>query len=214
LHYVKIFFTHIGARYRKRMMPKSQTENMRSHNMLISGKSGSGKTEILRQTAKLCNSPFIKVEAVRYTEVGYHGDDVENIVSDLFKKSKNEFYKNLKSNFWKLNSVKKAWEEFILEYLLGKCYNDHVSYELYKDKLHSNELDNLEMQVWFPDKERIDKYKIGDIKNSFYRESFDKLSMHMDFDDIVRKNIEERAIICVDEFDKLIKDVRIRTKKL
>lgn len=190
------------------MMPKSQTENMRSHNMLISGKSGSGKTEILRQTAKLCNSPFIKVEAVRYTEVGYHGDDVENIVSDLFKKSKNEFYKNLKSNFWKLNSVKKAWEEFILEFLLGKSSNDHVLYDQYKDKLHSNELDNLEMQVWFPDKEKLDKYKIADIKNNFYRESFDKLSMHMDFDDIIRKNIEERAIICVDEFDKLIKDVK------
>lgn len=190
------------------MMPKSQTENMRSHNMLISGKSGSGKTEILRQTAKLCNSPFIKVEAVRYTEVGYHGDDVENIVSDLFKKSKNEFYKNLKSNFWKLNSVKKAWEEFILEFLLGKSSNDHVLYDQYKDKLHSNELDNLEMQVWFPDKEKLDKFKIADIKNNFYRESFDKLSMHMDFDDIIRKNIEERAIICVDEFDKLIKDVK------
>lgn len=193
-------------------MPKSQTENMRSHNMLISGKSGSGKTEILRQTAKLCNSPFIKVEAVRYTEVGYHGDDVENIVSDLFKKSKNEFNKNLKSNFWKLNSVKKAWEEFILEFLLGKSSNNHVLYDQYKDKLHSNELDNLEMQVWFPDKEKLDKFKISDIKNNFYRETFDKLSMHMDFDDIIRKNIEERAIICVDEFDKLIKDVKYLCK--
>jgi ATP-dependent HslUV protease ATP-binding subunit HslU len=177
--------------------------------MLISGKSGSGKTEILRQVAKLCNSPFIKVEAVRYTEVGYHGDDVENIISDLFKKTKNEFYKNLKTNFWKLISVKKAWESFILEYLLGKNYDTHALFELYREKLHSNELDNFEMQVWLLEKERIDKYKIGEIKNSFYRESFDKLSMHMDFDDIVRRNIEERAIICVDEFDKLIKDVSL-----
>jgi ATP-dependent HslUV protease ATP-binding subunit HslU len=189
------------------MIPKNQTENMRSHNMLISGKSGSGKTEIIRQTAKLCNAPFIKVEAVRYTEVGYHGDDVENIISDLFKKTKNEFYKNLKILFWQINSVKKSWEEFIFLYLLGKNFETHSQYELYREKLHLGELDNLEIQFWFLDKERIEKYKIGDIKNSFYRDSFDKLSVHIDFDDIIRKNIEDRAIICIDEFDKLIKDV-------
>jgi ATP-dependent HslUV protease ATP-binding subunit HslU len=189
------------------MMPKNQVENMRSHNMLISGKSGSGKTEILRQTAKLCNSPFIKVEAVRYTEVGYHGDDVENIISDLFKKTKNEFTKNLKNTFWKLESVKKPWENFILTYLLGKNYESHLQYNTYSKLLHSFELDNLEMQVWFADRERIEKYKISEIKNSFYKESFEKLSILIDFDDIVKRNIEERAIICVDEFDKLIKDV-------
>ncbi len=74
---------------------KSNVEDLKSHNIMIIGKSGSGKTEvlfkmikqILRQTAKICHSPFIKVEAVRYTEVGYHGDDVENIIVDLFKKS-------------------------------------------------------------------------------------------------------------------------------
>lgn len=192
------------------MLPKSQTENMRSHNMLISGKSGSGKTEILRQTAKLCNSPFIKVEAVRYTEVGYHGDDVENIISDLFKKTKNEFYKNIKTTFWKLNSIQKPWEDFLLCYLLGQNFDKHPSFELYKEKLHAGELDNLEVQIWFADRERVDKFKISDIKNHLYRESFDKLSMHMDFDEIIKKSIEERAIVCVDEFDKLIKDVRIR----
>lgn len=175
--------------------------------MLISGKSGSGKTEILRQTAKICSSPFIKVEAVRYTEVGYHGDDVENIVSDLFKKTKNEFYKNLRINFWKLKSVRQAWENFILSYYLGKNYEQHNLYHTYKSSLHDNELDLNEIQLWFSDKERFEKFKISDIKNQFYRESFEKLSMQMDFDDIIKKNIEERAIICIDEFDKLIKDV-------
>jgi len=189
------------------MLPKSLTENMRSHNMLISGKSGSGKTEILRQTAKLCNSPFIKVEAVRYTEVGYHGDDVENIISDLFKKTKSEFYKNMKTTFWKLKSVSRGWENFILYYLLGKDYQNHVLFTYYKDKLHNGELDNLEVQIWLAEKDRVDKFRIGDIKTHLYRESFDKLSMQMDFDEIIKKNIEERAIICVDEFDKLIKDV-------
>jgi len=182
---------------------------MRSHNVLISGKSGSGKTEILRQTAKICNSPFIKVEAVRYTEVGYHGDDVENIISDLFKKTKNEFYKNLRINFWKLKSVKKAWENFILGYLLGKNYERNPLCKSYKEKLHDCDLDNAEIQIWFGEKDKVEHFKISDIKNNFYRECFDKLSMNIDFDEILKKNIEERAIICIDEFDKLIKDVFI-----
>jgi ATP-dependent HslUV protease ATP-binding subunit HslU len=61
---------------------------MRPSNILVHGRSGSGKTEIFRLIAKLYNAPFIKVEATRYTEVGYHGDDITNIVNDLFKKSK------------------------------------------------------------------------------------------------------------------------------
>jgi ATP-dependent protease HslVU (ClpYQ) ATPase subunit len=206
-HVKRAIAISLRARYRKRIMPKTQAENMRSHNMLISGKSGSGKSEILRQTAKICNSPFIKVDAVRYTEVGYHGDDVENIISDLFKKSKNEFYKNLRNSFWKLKSVKKAWESFILTYLLGRNFEKHSLYNIYKDRLHNCDLDNSEIQMWFGEKEKMEKYKVIDIKNNFYRECFDKLSMAIDFDEIIKRNIEERAIVCVDEFDKLIKDV-------
>ena len=194
-------------------MTKANAESMRSHNVLISGKSGSGKTEILRQTAKICNSPFIKVEAVRYTEVGYHGDDVENIISDLFKKTKNEFYKNLRINFWKLKSVKKAWENFALGYLLGKHYEKHHLYNFYKERLYDGDLENVDIQIWFGEKDRVEQFKISDIKNNFYRECFDKLSMNIDFDEILKKNIEERAIICIDEFDKLIKDVRIYLNK-
>jgi ATP-dependent HslUV protease ATP-binding subunit HslU len=61
---------------------------MRPSNILVHGRSGSGKTEIFRLIAKLYNAPFIRVEATKYTEVGYHGDDVTNIIVDLYKKSK------------------------------------------------------------------------------------------------------------------------------
>ena len=54
----------------------------------MSGRSGSGKTEIFRVLSRLMNAPFIRVEATRYTEVGFHGDDVTNIIVDLYKKSK------------------------------------------------------------------------------------------------------------------------------
>jgi len=60
---------------------------MRPSNILVFGKSGSGKTEIFRQISRIYNAPFIRVEATKYTEVGYHGDDVNNIISDLFKKT-------------------------------------------------------------------------------------------------------------------------------
>lgn len=52
-------------------------------NILMAGPTGCGKTELARSLATLANSPFIKVEATQYTEVGYHGKDVETIISDL-----------------------------------------------------------------------------------------------------------------------------------
>ena len=61
---------------------------MRPSNILVHGKSGSGKTEIFRLIAKLYQAPFLRVEATRYTEVGYHGDDVTNIIVDLYKKGR------------------------------------------------------------------------------------------------------------------------------
>jgi ATP-dependent protease HslVU (ClpYQ) ATPase subunit len=175
--------------------------------MLISGKSGSGKTEVLKQTAKLCNSPFIKVEAIRYTEVGYHGDDVENIIIDLYKKTKIEFNKNLKKTFWRLKSVKKSWEHFILSFLLGKAYVTSSLFKEYQEKLHAGELDYMEINIWYYDLDRMEKFKISDIKGYFFTESLDKLGGHIDFDEIIRRNIEDRGIVCVDEFDKLISQV-------
>ena len=61
---------------------------MRPSNILVHGRSGSGKTEVFRVIPKLLRAPMIRVEATRYTEVGYHGDDVTNIIVDLYKKSK------------------------------------------------------------------------------------------------------------------------------
>jgi ATP-dependent HslUV protease ATP-binding subunit HslU len=75
-----------------RMIEGDMREAMRPSNILVHGRSGSGKTEIFRIIAKLYNAPFIRVEATRYTEVGYHGDDITNIIIDLFKKSKASLY--------------------------------------------------------------------------------------------------------------------------
>jgi len=78
----------IRNKYRMRKISGELREFMRPSNILIHGRSGSGKTEIFRIIARLYNAPFIRVEATRYTEVGYHGDDITNIIVDLYKKSK------------------------------------------------------------------------------------------------------------------------------
>lgn len=67
------------------------TEFIWPSNILLHGKSGSGKTEIFRIIAKLYNAPFIWVEATWFTEVGYYGDDINSIIVDLFKKTQAEF---------------------------------------------------------------------------------------------------------------------------
>lgn len=84
----KIISQAIRNKYRMRKIEGELRESMRPSNILVHGKSGSGKTEIFRLIAKLYNAPFIRVEATRYTEVGYHGDDITNIIVDLYKKSK------------------------------------------------------------------------------------------------------------------------------
>ncbi len=76
----------------RKVEPGDLRDAMRPSNILVHGRSGSGKTEIFRLIAKLYNAPFIRVEATRYTEVGYHGDDITNIIVDLYKKSIKTFY--------------------------------------------------------------------------------------------------------------------------
>ncbi len=78
----------IRNKYRQRKVDDKELRMaMRPSNILVHGKSGSGKTEIFRQIARIYNAPFIRVEATKYTEVGYHGEDVSSIITDLFKKT-------------------------------------------------------------------------------------------------------------------------------
>lgn len=73
----------IRNRWRRRQLPDSMRDEVSPANMILIGPTGVGKTEIARRLASLVNAPFIKVEATKYTEVGYHGRDVESMVRDL-----------------------------------------------------------------------------------------------------------------------------------
>src|SRR5574344_1631758 len=80
-------------RYRRRHLPEDIRDEVAPKNILMIGPTGVGKTEIARRLAKLCNAPFLKVEATKYTEVGYVGRDVESMVRDLMAVG----YKDVKS---------------------------------------------------------------------------------------------------------------------
>ena len=73
----------IRNRWRRQQLPEEMRQEVAPKNILMIGPTGVGKTEIARRLAKLTEAPFIKVEATKYTEVGYYGRDVESMVRDL-----------------------------------------------------------------------------------------------------------------------------------
>ncbi|MFH1111140.1 MAG: ATP-dependent protease ATPase subunit HslU [Planctomycetota bacterium] len=75
----------IRNRWRRRQLPEGLRDEVGPANMILIGRTGVGKTEIARRLAGLVNAPFLKVEATKYTEVGYHGRDVESMVRDLLE---------------------------------------------------------------------------------------------------------------------------------
>ena len=97
-------------RYRRLKLPEEIRDEVAPKNILMIGPTGVGKTEIARRLAKLCNAPFLKVEATKYTEVGYVGRDVESMVRDLmavgFKDVKAEMEDELREKSVEIVEVK------------------------------------------------------------------------------------------------------------
>ncbi|MGR3219307.1 MAG: ATP-dependent protease ATPase subunit HslU [Candidatus Anammoxibacter sp.] len=79
----------IRNRWRREQLPEDLREEVMPKNIIMIGPTGVGKTEIARRLANLVNAPFLKVEASKYTEVGYHGRDVESMIRDIVEISVN-----------------------------------------------------------------------------------------------------------------------------
>lgn len=137
-------------RWRRMQLPEELRAEITPKNILMIGPTGVGKTEIARRLAKLANAPFIKVEATKFTEVGYVGRDVESIIRDLVDVS----IKLLREQ--EMEKVhfraEEAAEERILNILLPPARDSEVdssssARQLLRKKLREGELDEKEVEI-------------------------------------------------------------------
>ena len=134
---------------RMRLSPEDQAEII-PKNILMVGPTGCGKTEIARRLAKLCRAPFVKVEATKFTEVGYHGRDVDTIIKDLMDASL-QLVKELKSEQFR-EEAKVIVQEKLVRALTGQGAADETV-AAFLQLLKDGALEDREVKVEVPLKE-------------------------------------------------------------
>ena len=131
-------------RWRRQALKGEMRNEVLPKNILMIGPTGVGKTEISRRLSKLAEAPFVKVEATRFTEVGYVGRDVEQIVRDLIEIAiAMEKVKKRKEVFAK---AQKLAEEKVLDALVGKKAST-ATRESFRKRLRDGDLDNNEIEI-------------------------------------------------------------------
>ena len=131
-------------RWRRKQLPDNLKEEILPKNILMVGPTGCGKTEISRRLAKLANAPFVKVEATKFTEVGYVGRDVEQIIRDLVEISISQTKITMGAEV-RAQAEKNA-EERILDVLVSKTSSASTR-ENFRKKLRNGELNNKEVEI-------------------------------------------------------------------
>ena len=131
-------------RWRRQQLQGQMREEVLPKNILMIGPTGVGKTEISRRLAKLANAPFTKVEATKFTEVGYVGRDVEQIVRDLVEAGIT-LVRDQKREAVKAKAHMLA-EERVLDALVGKN-SSPATRDSFRTKLRDGEMDDKEIEV-------------------------------------------------------------------
>ena len=143
-------------RWRRMQLDAALRQEVTPKNILMIGPTGVGKTEIARRLAKLANAPFIKVEATKFTEVGYVGKEVESIIRDLTDSAVKMFREQaIEKNRFR---AEEAAEERILDVLLppakevwgeadNKAATDNHTRQIVRKKLREGQLDDKEIEL-------------------------------------------------------------------
>ena len=134
----------LRSRWRRKQLDDSLREEVYPKNILMIGPTGVGKTEISRRLAKLAKAPFIKVEATKFTEVGYVGRDVEQIVRDLVDSAIAMTRDQMREDV-KAKAVRAA-EDRVIEAIAGSDARE-ATREMFRKKLRSGELDDTEIEL-------------------------------------------------------------------
>ncbi len=216
-------------RWRRKQAPEGMREEITPKNILMIGPTGVGKTEIARRLAKLAGAPFLKVEATKFTEVGYVGRDVEQIVRDLVEVSIGLTRERRRREVSARAEL--AAEERVLDALVGQG-SSSATRESFRKKLRAGELaqsaveidvqDNAAPNFEIPGQPGIGMINLGDMFGKAFgartkrvrttveeayapllAEESDKL---LDQDAIVKEAVrlaEQDGIVFLDEVDKI-----------
>jgi ATP-dependent HslUV protease ATP-binding subunit HslU len=134
----------LRSRWRRKRLPDDLRDEVYPKNILMIGPTGVGKTEIARRLAKLARAPFLKVEATKFTEVGYVGRDVESIIRDLvdtaIADTRTRMREDVKAR------AHRAAEERVIEALAGVDAREQTR-EMFRGKLKRGELDETMIEI-------------------------------------------------------------------
>ena len=134
----------LRSRWRRKQLEEDLRDEVYPKNILMIGPTGVGKTEISRRLAKLAKAPFIKVEATKYTEVGYVGRDVEQIIRDLVDSAIAMIRVQMREDVHA--KAIKAAEDRVIEAIAGKDARNSTR-EMFRKKLRTGELDEHEIEL-------------------------------------------------------------------
>ena len=133
-------------RWRRQQLEEAVREEVQPKNILMIGPTGVGKTEIARRLAKLADAPFIKVEATKFTEVGYVGRDVEQIIRDLVESAISQTREKMRKEVQAAAEL--AAENRVIDEIAGKDAREETR-KSFRQRLRTGELDakNIEIDV-------------------------------------------------------------------